>query len=287
MERARAHVIEVMRAVRSIRPEQVAAPLRDANPGMLEGFRRLMTLRESDPAALDRLVEIVTIFEPRVQDRLDRVADALPDKRFRSMREVLAKRDYRRVHCAALGGGAAAMWSFGREPEAMWIHGNAAGLLTVLACQGDEDLRDEAFAAGLLHHIGRVALVAAPTDGTDSPPGDPPLSQEPLYAEAVGRAVLAKLQLPGRPVETAVPCGLRPAEPTSLALLANAACYVANRLGFVDEASGPPDPSPDAAALDRVTRALMDAGGPEWISARLGAPLVAAREGVASALQVA
>lgn len=282
MERARSRVLEVVRSVRSIRPDEVAAPLRDANPGMLEGFRRLTELRESDPGALDRLVEIVTIFEPGVQERLDRVGEALPDKRFRSMREVLAKRNYRRVHSAALGGGAAAMWSFGREPEAMWIHGNAAGLLTMLACQDDPELRDRAFAAGLLHHIGRVALIAA--GGTSD---DPALMDEPLYVEAVGRAVVKSLGLPRELIETGTPCGIRPAEPTPLASLTGAACYVAHWFGFVDDTSGPPDPAPDARALDRVMRALAEAGGPEWVRARLGAPLVAAREGVVSAFEVA
>lgn len=289
LERARTRVLEVIRAARRMESAEVAAPLVSADPGRLEGFRRLLALHESDPRAMERLGEIITLFEPRLSERMRHVAETMPDKAFGSIREVLAKRPYRRVHSAALGGGAAAMWSFGREPEALWLHGNATGLMMVLACQHDPMLRDQAFAAGLLHNIGRIALVGAPYAHRPimGAGARPALEDEPVYVEAAGRLVIRELGLPGDFTQSAIPCGTRPSGASRVALLVGAACHLAHEFGFVDDAGGEPDPTPDPQAMRQMMAAVIDAGGPEWVAAHIGGPLVAARDGFISALEVA
>lgn len=282
MRAGRRAFLNHVRRVSTIEPAEVAAPFRRVDHRYLDGFRRLLGLRESDPDAIRQLTTILVAAEPDVAGRLERVDAGMDDHRFRSLQDVVARRSYRRIHSAALGAGAAIMWSFPRsESDRQWKHANATGVLAQLLGEHDPRLRDHAFAAGLLHDVGRFAQRRLePEQATAASPYDA------YYADAVGQALVEALGLPSWLRESLLPCGLPPHPADRLSVIVSASCAVANAHGLVglDAVDGR---HVDRAVWWEVEQALDRAGGREWLEARTRGPLLAAREGLRAALAVA
>jgi hypothetical protein len=294
--RSLARLRRLIRANKALHPTTAAAPFLRADAITLRSFQRLVDLRESSPDHLDQLATLIAAGDPRGGERLNHVAEAIPDHVFHSVREAIARRGYRRVHSAALGAGAVILWSFpGDATEQHWRHGNAAALLALLACAEDRVLRDRAFAAGLLHDLGRFSCEQAST--TPAPNGSDLLSavapegldegEYAYVAEQVGRATAQGLSLPAWLPSALVPCCLRAPYGDELASAVSAACVVANEVGIGTASTTLDEAAPDPAHLERIRHELDAVGGRSWLEERMRGPLVAAEEGIGAILSVA
>ena len=283
MQAGRRAFLDHVRRVSAIEPAVVTAPFRSVDDRYLDGFRRLLGLQESDPDAIRQLTTILVAAEPDVAGRLERVDAGMDDHLFRSLQEVVARRSYRRIHSAALGAGAAIMWSFpGSESDRQWKHANATGVLAQLLVEHDPYLRDRAFAAALLHDLGRFAQRRLEREEAHTAA----LPYDAYYADAVGKAIVGALGLPAWLRESLVPCGLPPHPSDRLAVIVSASCAVANAHGLagLDAVDGR---HVDPELSSKVEQALDRAGGREWLEARIHGPLLAARAGLRAALAVA
>lgn len=285
--RGREALIRHLRWVARLEPRDVVTPFLHGNPRHLDAFRRLLALRESAPDATQQMAAILASADDDIGDRLASVPPSAHELPLRSLQQVIALRSYRRIHSAALGAGAAIMWDVPAVLTARhWRHGNATGVLSQLICADDPELRDRAYAAGLLHDLGRLAVTQFDPGPWGTHDRERWSGRVVYYADALGRRVADGLELPLWVRESLLPCGLPPRHPDRLSAVVHASCAIAYSLGMSGLAANA-DTAIGESVRDEVRAALAEAGGLEWLEARIRGPLLAARAGLRAAIAAA
>ncbi len=248
-------------------------------------FRRLLALREDADGVRDDLRAALESAPVETSRHLAGV------RSYPSVADAIAQAGYRRVHSAAIAAIVVGWW--GGECRVLdylqyWRHAVATAVLTTVAARAARRHDDAAFAAGLMHDTGRLALdhhaaaaltrsiAMARSLGTNASAAQNALLG---FNEAdVGGRVGIELDLP--PWLTAAMCrteSVSPAEPFSVTGLVASACAAANLLGLPDGAGLREEIAPlTRAYAGSVIAALEHAGGRPWLETRIERTLAAA-----------
>jgi hypothetical protein len=274
IERQRRRFLEALRRAPEDHEASIVQRLGErAEMPLALAMRELLALNQSTPRADERLARIAIAFDEQLESRLDEVSQAAAGHDFSSIREAIARRGYRSVHSAALAAAAISLWRgvLGFDSDDYWRHAIATGHLALLGVKDSEPERDRAFAAGLLHGIGRLVRADPAMDARR------PTDRE---QQTAGAAVMAALRLPEWLAAT-TPCGGGP-EVGGVSATVAEACLAADLAGF--RAYGTRDagrPTPDLLAE------MERAGGVEWLEERVRVALAAALGGIRHALLAA
>jgi hypothetical protein len=121
----------------------------------------LLAIRERDRGAHESLETLLVSGDPRLDERLERLAGVRGAPDVDNVGAALRERGFRRVHAAALVSttiSELAELSTNLDAVRFWRYACAVGTIATIAAVTDDRLTDEAFAGGFFHAIGRLLL---------------------------------------------------------------------------------------------------------------------------------